>query len=157
MEIDNQFDRVRETLRIITGVPTPRLGQIKAVQSLVYDQADTVLVAATGYGKSVVLYAFSALAGKSTIQIVPLTKLGENQRDEIADKVPESRPVWIDGDTHLRNPGVWDEVRAGKHTHILLSPEQALHPKFKEVLRDPDFYDKVGLLAIDELHCVGEW
>lgn len=38
-----------------------------------------------------------------------------------------------------------------------MSPEQALNPKFKAILRDPAFHTKIGLFAIDELHCVGEW
>ncbi|KAK0728026.1 hypothetical protein B0T26DRAFT_639104, partial [Lasiosphaeria miniovina] len=73
-----------------------------AVQRLVYQHDDTVLVAATGYGKSAVLYTVSALTEKITIQIVPLTKLGENQRDDITRNVPNSKPVWIDADTHLK-------------------------------------------------------
>ena len=32
-----------------------------------------------------------------------------------------------------------------------------MNPKFKAVLRDPSFQEKVGLFAIDELHCVSEW
>ena len=102
MDADDHFDRVSATICTITGASVPRLGQIEAVKRLVYDQGDTVLVAATGYGKSAVLYAFSALTDKITIQIVPLTKLGENQRDDIASNVPNSSPVWIDADTHLR-------------------------------------------------------
>ena len=38
-----------------------------------------------------------------------------------------------------------------------MSPEQALNPKFKAILRDPAFHTKIGLFAIDKLHCVGEW
>ena len=38
-----------------------------------------------------------------------------------------------------------------------MSPEQAVNPKFKSILRDPDFHNKIGLFAIDELHIVGEW
>jgi superfamily II DNA helicase RecQ len=98
----DHFDRVKATICAITGAQMPRLGQIEAVARLVYDRADTVLVAATGYGKSAVLYAFSALADKITVQIVPLTKLGENQRDGIAKDVPNSKPIWIDADTHLK-------------------------------------------------------
>lgn len=38
-----------------------------------------------------------------------------------------------------------------------MSPEQAVNPKFKAILRDPEFHDKLGLFAIDELHIVGAW
>ncbi|KAK4233757.1 P-loop containing nucleoside triphosphate hydrolase protein [Achaetomium macrosporum] len=155
MEAHDQFDRVKVTICAITGAQMPRLGQIEAVARLVYDPADTVLVAATGYGKSAVLYAFSALADRITVQIVPLTKLGENQRDD--RNVPNSRPVWVDADTHLKNPRVWGDIQAGEYTHVLLSPEQALHPKFKAVLKDPGFHTRIGLFAIDELHCVSKW
>ena len=102
MDLDDQFDVTVNILRAITGAQQPRLGQIEAAKLLVLDGRDTVLIAATGYGKSAVLYAFSALTGKITVQIVPLTKLGENQREDIANKVPNSKPVWIDGDTHLK-------------------------------------------------------
>ncbi|EAQ83009.1 hypothetical protein CHGG_10827 [Chaetomium globosum CBS 148.51] len=104
-----------------------------------------------------VLYTFAALTNRITVQIVPLTKLGENQRDDIANNVKDSNPAWIDGDTHLKNPKIWDEVRNGDYTHIILSPEQAVNPKFKSILRDPEFHEKIGLFAIDELHIVGEW
>ncbi|KAK3360810.1 hypothetical protein B0T24DRAFT_692776, partial [Lasiosphaeria ovina] len=133
-----------------------RAGQIRAVARLVFENADTVLVAATGYGKSAVLYACSALIHKITVQIVPLTKLGENQCEAIAKDVAGARPVWIDADTHLKAT-IWSEVREGKYTHVLLSPEQAVSAKFKAVLRDPGFHTRVGLFAIDELHIVGEW
>ena len=46
---------------------------------------------------------------------------------------------------------------AGVYTHILLSPEQALHAKFKAVLRSPEFHELIGLFAIDELYMVLEW
>lgn len=71
---------VKSVIRRITGADTPRKGQVDAVMSLLAGK-DAILVAATSYGKSAVLYAFSALANKTAIQIVPLTKLGENQRD----------------------------------------------------------------------------
>lgn len=99
MDQNDYLDDVVETLSVITGAQRPRIGQVDAVKRLVYDGTDTVLIAATGYGKSAVIYAFSALTSKITVQIVPLTKLGENQYKEIAKKVPNSKPVWIDGDT----------------------------------------------------------
>lgn len=92
---------IENIIRQITHTNSPRQGQVEAVNSLLRGQ-DTILIAATGYGKSAVLYAYAALSKKITIQIVPLTKLGENQRDNIAANVPESTPIWIDQDTHKR-------------------------------------------------------
>lgn len=99
---DDLDHRIDAAICDITGTLGAREGQIKAVRRLVYDQEDTVLIAATGYGKSAVLYDFSALTKRITVQIVPLTKLCENQRDDIARNVKDSNPVWIDADTHLK-------------------------------------------------------
>ncbi|EAQ90766.1 hypothetical protein CHGG_02701 [Chaetomium globosum CBS 148.51] len=152
MDVFDDIERVPATLRTLAGGHEPRRGQIEAVKSLAIYQQDTILVAATGYGKSAVLFAFSAIKpDRITVQIVPLVTLGESQRQGIATKLPESRPIWVDADTHLK------EVEDRKYSHVLLSPEQALNPKFKAILRDPAFHTKIGLFAIDELHCVGEW
>ena len=83
-EPSNLDEHINETICAITSAPEATYGQIQAVKSLVYHQKDTVLVAATGYGKSAVLYAVGALTKKMTIQIVPLSKLGRivaSQRD----------------------------------------------------------------------------
>ncbi|KAK3360955.1 hypothetical protein B0T24DRAFT_653029 [Lasiosphaeria ovina] len=108
------------------------------MQRLVYQQGDTILITVTGYGKSAVLYTIFTLTEKIT-------------RDDITKNVPNSNPVWIDADTHLK------VFKEGLYSYILLSPEQAQSPKFKAVLRDPAFYEKIGLFAIDELYVVGEW
>ena len=87
------IQRVLRVMKDIIGGREPRPGQVQTVARLVLEQKDTILVAATGYSKSIVLYTFSALRDKITIQIVPLTKLGESQRDDITAKVPSSKPV----------------------------------------------------------------
>ena len=94
--------QINDVIVGITKAQEARPGQVQAVQRLVEEGGDTVLVAATGYGKSAVLFAFSALTKRITIQIVPLTKLGESQLEDIASGVPGSKPVWVDANTHLR-------------------------------------------------------
>ena len=82
----------------ITKAQEARPGQVQAVQRLVEEEGDTAriaLVAATGYGNSAVLFAFSALKKRITIQIVPLTKLGESQLQDIASGVPGSNPTLV--------------------------------------------------------------
>ncbi|KAK0709381.1 hypothetical protein B0T26DRAFT_785427 [Lasiosphaeria miniovina] len=95
MEENEQKKRINDVICEITGAREAHQGQIDAVHRLVHQRNDTVLVAATGYGKSAVLYAFSAITKLTTVQIVPFTKLGENQRDDIARAVPSSKSVWI--------------------------------------------------------------
>ena len=96
------MDRREEISAMITGITgaqEARKGQVDVLEHLVDEKSDAILVAATGYGKSVVLYAFAALTKKLTIQIVPLTKLGKNQVEDIHKNVPNSRPVLVDQDT----------------------------------------------------------
>lgn len=69
---------IASVIRALTGAPEPTEGQIESVRRLVYLKQDTVLVAATGYGKSAVLQA-------------------------VAEKeVPGSTPIFIDSDTYLK-------------------------------------------------------
>ena len=84
---DNQIGRM---VCEITGRSPARPYKVSSVAFLVRDGQDTILVAATGYGKSAVLYTFATM------------KLGQNQRDEIEKSVPGSKPVWIDQDTQLK-------------------------------------------------------
>ncbi|KAK3365004.1 hypothetical protein B0T24DRAFT_683666 [Lasiosphaeria ovina] len=103
MDLDKQKKRINRAICGIKGAPDARAGQVQAVQRLVYQHDDIVLVAATGYGKSAVLYTVSALTERIRVQIVPLTKLGKNEREDITRNVPDLKPVWIDADTHLKN------------------------------------------------------
>ena len=57
--------RINDTICRITKAKEARNGQVEAVYRLVQEKRDTVLVAATGYGKSAVLYAFTALTRKT--------------------------------------------------------------------------------------------
>ena len=75
----------------------PKDGQVEAIQRIVYRIGDTILLARTGYGKSIVFQAISVLLlRKITIQIVPLSKLGEEQCNTIAT-FPNTSPILIDG------------------------------------------------------------
>jgi superfamily II DNA helicase RecQ len=57
----------------------------------------------------------------------------------------------------IQAPYVWSDIQAVKYTHILLGPEQALYPRFAAILRRTEFNQKVAMVAIDELHMVGQW
>ncbi|KAK0717616.1 hypothetical protein B0T26DRAFT_710374, partial [Lasiosphaeria miniovina] len=53
------LELIKATICSITGHENAREGQVKAVARLVFEQADTLLVPATSYSKSAVLYACS--------------------------------------------------------------------------------------------------
>ena len=57
----------------------PHDGQIKAIRSLTIDQHDLILIAPTGWGKSVVFQVIPALRGSICLMIMPLNLLEEGQ------------------------------------------------------------------------------
>ncbi|KAH8756777.1 hypothetical protein F5883DRAFT_164252 [Diaporthe sp. PMI_573] len=74
------MDRTQLASRIESRVGfRPRPGQVEAVYKLVVDQQDLILIAPTGWGKSVVFQAVPALSGGICIMIMPLTLLEEDQ------------------------------------------------------------------------------
>ena len=66
------------TLANLLGL-SPRDGQIEAIRTLAVDQQDLILIAPTGWGKSVVFQAVPALRGGTCLMIMPLNLLEEDQ------------------------------------------------------------------------------
>lgn len=89
---DKIFNR---TLRDGEPCRTAHEGQTTAIQRLVFGHGDTILLARTGYSKSIIFQAVSVmLPDKVIIQIIPLSKLGEEQRDAIK-AFPGCNPLLI--------------------------------------------------------------
>ena len=63
----------------------------------------------------------------------------------------------VSHETKTRNSALISEIRRGDYTHIVTSPEQIAMDWFLELVRDVDFRDRIGLLAIDECHLVSVW
>jgi superfamily II DNA helicase RecQ len=141
--------------RLLEG-RTPKLGQIWAVQRIVYALGDTILIAGTGYGKSIVLHALSSLTEFITIQIIPLSKLGANQYEAV-NRYPDATACLITAETRKANPGIFREIEQCKYSHILLGAEQAALPEFRRCFANPRFRERVRLVAIDEAHVLREW
>ena len=57
----------------------PYDGQIEAIRNLAIDQQDLILIAPTGWGKSVVFQVIPALRGGICLIIMPLNLLEEGQ------------------------------------------------------------------------------
>ena len=86
--------------RLLEG-RTPKPGQIWAVRRVIYSLGDTILIAGTGYGKSIVLHALSSLTEFITIQIIPLSKLGANQYEAVS-RYPDARACLITAETSFQ-------------------------------------------------------
>ncbi|KAK4176948.1 hypothetical protein QBC36DRAFT_186188, partial [Triangularia setosa] len=139
------------------GAKMARDGQVQVIRRLLYEKADNILVASNAYGKRAVLYAFVRLTEKVIIQIIPSENGAKDQAQVISAEVYGSRPV-VATSGLLATTNFFDKMRAGKYTHILVTPELAACPKFTEELtRDPEFEKKLVLLTVHELHLVNKW
>ena len=150
-----QFALVEACIKRIIGQDL-RLEQTRVLRRLIYGNSDTLLVARTGWGKSVILHLYSILTSLITIQIIPLSKLGEEQMQSIK-LYPSTRPCLLTEDTRRREQRVLEKIRLGKYTHVLLGPEQASSPAFRKMLQDPSVQKMIGLVAIDECHTIRAW
>jgi hypothetical protein len=134
----------------------PREVQLRVVRRLIYGIGDTLLIARTGFGKSLTFQAVCALTDKVAIQLVPLSKLGHQQASRMA-RIAGARACLITAETLERDDRLLLDVQRCKYNHILLGPEQAVAPRFRRILRDPDFAKNVGVVIVDECHVLSTW
>lgn len=147
-------------LRALTGNPDAEFhpGQFEAISALVQDHRRALVVQRTGWGKSAV-YFISALLLRSqgygpTLIISPLLAL---MRDQVAAAARAGvRAAAISS----ANPTEWGEITAALEREeldvLLVSPERLNNPRFRDE-QLPQLVDKLGLLVVDEAHCISDW
>jgi ATP-dependent DNA helicase RecQ len=152
-------ERAEALLRKLAG-PDARFRehQLEAVHDLVEDRARVLCVQRTGWGKSAVYFLATALlrehgAGPALI-VSPLLALMRNQ-------IEAARRIGLRAHTiNSTNRDAWDEVRALLEADavdlLLISPERLDNPQFRTEML-PLFAQRVGLLVIDEAHCISDW
>ena len=156
--IPRQNDVLSACMRKLLRGKSPKEQQVRSLRRLVFGLGDTLLIAKTGFGKSIIFHAYSILTGKITIQLVPLSKLGEEQAEDINKyQVTGTNACLVSHETKRKHANLAREIRLGKYTHILTSPEQTAMDWFLELVLDVDFRDRIGLVAIDECHLVSTW
>ncbi len=153
-------DDANDLLHRLTGRPDAefREGQLEAIEALVDRRQRVLVVQRTGWGKSAVYFVATRLlrdAGAGpTVLISPLLALMRNQiaAAERAGVVAAT----INSDNH----DSWSEIEAGVRKGaidlLLISPERLNNVRFRrEVL--PDLVGTVGMLVVDEAHCISDW
>src|SRR5271168_140461 len=109
----------------------PKPEQVYTLRRLIYGDGDTLLIAATGWGKSVIFHAYTVLTGKITLQIIPLKKLGGEQLADIR-KLGCTEPCLLTSDSKKEQKNLIAKIKAGEYTHVLFGPEQASSKEFRE-------------------------
>ena len=81
--IDLQEDIILRAMKRLLMGREPRYQQVRSLRRLVYRLGDTMLIAKTGFGKTIIFQAYSILTGKITIQLIPLCTLGKAQAESL--------------------------------------------------------------------------
>lgn len=133
-------------------------GQFEAIEALVDDRRRALVVQRTGWGKSAVYFVSTLLLRRRgagpTVLVSPLLAL---MRDQIAAAARAGvRAVKIDS----TNAHEWGDVLAQLDRDevdvLLVSPERLNNPAFRDE-QLPQLVARIGLLVVDEAHCISDW
>ncbi|MGO2747585.1 RecQ family ATP-dependent DNA helicase [Microbacterium sp.] len=133
-------------------------GQYEAIEALVSGRRRALVVQRTGWGKSAVYFVATLLLRQQgagpTVLVSPLLAL---MRDQIAAAERAGvRAVAINS----TNAHEWDDVLAQLDRDevdvLLVSPERLNNPAFREQ-RLPTLVQRIGMLVVDEAHCISDW
>ncbi|MEA2191427.1 MAG: ATP-dependent helicase RecQ, partial [Solirubrobacteraceae bacterium] len=154
--------RAAELLRDLAGPEAVfREHQLEAIADLVEDRARVLCVQRTGWGKSAVYFIATALLRSDparpagpTLIVSPLLALMRNQ-------IAAAQRLGIRAYTvNSTNRDAWSEIEALLDADavdlLLISPERLNNPQFRASML-PTFAARVGLLVVDEAHCISDW
>ncbi len=114
---------------------------------------DTVVLAPTGSGKSLVHLAAGQCAGGWTLVVSPLPAL-QSDEEAHAEEADGVRAERLDGSVRgRRRQALLNDVAACSVDYLYLSPEQLANDEVADALAACP----PGLVAVDEAHCVSEW
>src|SRR6188768_1610523 len=135
-----------------------REDQWTAIEALVADHRRALVVQRTGWGKSAVYFVATGLlrarGAGPTLIVSPLLALMRNQVEAASRAGITAHTI------NSSNTEEWDAVEAalidGTVDVLLISPERLNNPDFRDRLLPP-LAERVGLLVVDEAHCISDW
>ena len=131
-------------------------GSQESIIEHVLDGNHAMVVMPTGMGKSL-CYQIPALAmnpqaGDLTLVLSPLIALMQDQVDSLVSRGIDAAFInsSLDHETRIHR---YEQVSNGQYKLLYVTPERFRKPEFLEVLQ----HRRVGLLAVDEAHCISQW
>lgn len=135
-----------------------RDGQWEAISSIVQHRQRLVVVQRTGWGKSLVYFIATRLNRMQnqglTILISPLLSLMRNQIEQTTKFGLQA--TRIDSTNSGDHANIEQAILKDEIDLLLISPERLANEKFRDNVWSHT-YDKIGLLVVDEVHCISDW
>ena len=155
-----------ELLAVATGVlralagPTAALrpDQLVAAQALVCEGRRVLCVQATGWGKSAVYWiAAAALRRAGSGPVLVISPLLALMRDQVAAAQRAGLHAVTLNSANVDDWAAIEKQLADDEVDVLLtSPERLASARFAESVL-PNLLERLGMLVIDEAHCVSDW
>lgn len=140
-----------DTVRRYWGFEQLRPLQEEAIQARL-EGRDSLVVLPTGGGKSLCYQVPPAMLGQTDIVVSPLISLMKDQVDGLRECGYPAVALYSGMSPGDRRKAE-EEIAAGKHRLIFVSPERLLRPDFISWVQRLN----IRALAIDEAHCVSHW
>ncbi|RKQ94665.1 ATP-dependent DNA helicase RecQ [Mycolicibacterium mucogenicum 261Sha1.1M5] len=147
-------------LRQLTGAADAEFhpGQFEAISALVDEGRRALVVQRTGWGKSAVYFVATALlrarGAGPTLLVSPLLAL---MRDQVAAAERAGvRAAAINSATAEEWEDIEDRLARDEIDVLLVSPERLNNPRFRDT-QLPTILARMGLMVIDEAHCISDW
>ncbi len=138
-------------LHSVFGFADFRPGQAEIV-STILDRRDVLAVMPTGSGKSLCYQLPALMRDGLTVVVSPLIALMRNQVAQLRGYGIAAASLNSSND-YAENQRILGEMARGTLRLAYIAPERLAKPETIELLRRA----KVGLVAVDEAHCISQW
>ena len=131
--------------------------QVNAICTLFYEKRDLLLLAKTGFGKSLIFQLIPFLSSiPGVVLMLMLLKLHQVEQNKIINFIPYGKGIVLNGENNIKQ--VLANIATKGYTHVYTSFKIVFSKKFKQSILDkPLFTNHLCLLAVDEIHFIKEW
>jgi len=135
-----------------------RDGQLAAIRQVLSGE-DSVVLLPTGSGKSLIYQLAGLITPGATIVVDPLVSLIDDQAERLERDGIDRVSAMHAG--RMETPGERDRVLSamahGESIFVFATPERFQSQRFRDHLALATTEQLVGIVVVDEAHCVSEW
>ncbi|MYM28518.1 RecQ family ATP-dependent DNA helicase [Duganella sp. CY15W] len=147
--INKQIERL---LRKVFGIDALRDGQQRVIDSVMAGR-DTLAVMPTGSGKSLCYQLPARLLDGLTVVVSPLISLMKDQAEKLEEAGIASAAQVNSSLSRADELEALEAIEGADKDIVFCTPERLVSTEFRELLQ----HTGVGLLVIDEAHCISQW